>query len=211
MFRICLESKSSGHRAYTTFPILSYFTEDCKFVVLQTASHMKGKDIAIQVLEDSRDFLARVPADVYGMTQDILSQASIGQHTRHFIEFYQCLLEQIVETDPLIDYAARKRDHRLELDPGFASAAVSSLVEQLRSLEADIPCRLECSEHMDDNRHYSVPSSLERELIYNIEHTIHHLAIIKIGIRTLSPGFELPGHFGVAPSTIRYKSESCAQ
>ncbi|MDX1476670.1 MAG: hypothetical protein R3301_03155 [Saprospiraceae bacterium] len=54
-------------------------------------------------------------------------------------------------------------------------------------------------------------SSLERELIYNIEHTIHHLAIIKIGLAIIAPDIPLPAHFGVAPSTVKYKQGICAQ
>jgi len=43
-----------------------------------------------------------------------------------------------------------------------------------------------------------------RELAYNIEHAIHHMAIIKIGINEVSPYILLPSAFGVASSTIRH-------
>ena len=51
-----------------------------------------------------------------------------------------------------------------------------------------------------------VSSSFFRELTYLIEHTIHHLAIIKIGLNEVYPAIEIPKNFGVAHSTIRYQA-----
>jgi len=51
---------------------------------------------------------------------------------------------------------------------------------------------------------------LHRELQYNIEHAVHHLAIIKIGVKTLEDSFKLDDNFGIAASTIRNKN-ACAQ
>lgn len=41
--------------------------------------------------------------------------------------------------------------------------------------------------------------------MYNIEHTIHHLALIKVGLKLVYPDLDLPNHFGVAPSTIKFQ------
>ena len=41
-------------------------------------------------------------------------------HTRHIIEFYQCLIEQASEGQ--INYDSRKRDVRIESDPAFAKS-----------------------------------------------------------------------------------------
>ena len=50
-------------------------------------------------------------------------------------------------------------------------------------------------------------SNLDRELVYNIEHAIHHMALIKIGIKEVAPQLQLPEGFGVANSTIRHKKQ----
>jgi hypothetical protein len=50
-----------------------------------------------------------------------------------------------------------------------------------------------------------VNSSLYRELLFNIEHAIHHMAILKIGTKIVLPEWDLPQQFGVAPSTIRHQ------
>jgi hypothetical protein len=76
-------------------------------------------------------------------------------------------------------------------------------------MDAERKCQLDCTEHGQDN--LLVQSTIGRELIYNIEHTIHHLAIVKIALKSSIPGMHLPEHFGVAPSTIRYRQEACAQ
>jgi len=55
-------------------------------------------------------------------------------------------------------------------------------------------------------------SSYFRELQYNIEHAIHHMAIIKIAIGACFTEVELPANFGVAYSTVRYQKQlACAQ
>jgi hypothetical protein len=50
----------------------------------------------------------------------------------------------------------------------------------------------------------TVKSSYHREIVYNLEHAIHHMAIIKIGI-SQSTNVTLPDDFGVAPATIRHR------
>ena len=49
-----------------------------------------------------------------------------------------------------------------------------------------------------------VPTNEERELVYNIEHAIHHMAIIRIGIENDFPHAHLPDKFGFAYSTIKH-------
>jgi hypothetical protein len=48
-----------------------------------------------------------------------------------------------------------------------------------------------------------------REVAYNIEHTIHHMALIRVGINETT-NILLPENFGVASSTIKYRKQ-CAQ
>jgi hypothetical protein len=51
---------------------------------------------------------------------------------------------------------------------------------------------------------FRVNSCVERELVYNIEHAIHHMALIKIGLRAEFSSVIIPDSFGVASSTLRY-------
>jgi hypothetical protein len=171
---------------------------------------MRINSVAARTLQDAETYLREIDPEVYGMPLDLLFGASIGQHTRHFIEFYQCLLDQISETASEINYSKRLREPAIEEDPQFALQTIERLVARILALDENISCKLKCSEQFESGEVY-VDSNLERELLYNIEHTIHHLAIIKIGIATVAPGIELPEHFGVAPSTLRYRDGICAQ
>jgi hypothetical protein len=48
-----------------------------------------------------------------------------------------------------------------------------------------------------------------REIAYNLEHTIHHMALMRIGIQEVSD-ISLSEDFGVASSTIKHRKQ-CAQ
>lgn len=166
--------------------------------------------IAASVIHDLRVYLEVIEPVTYQARLDLLSDSTIGQHTRHIIEFFNCLIDQADKgPHPVISYALRQRDYRIESDPGYALQLVQQICEQLEYLEPNKGCLLDCAEHGQAD--LLVPSTIGRELIYTIEHTIHHLAIVKIALRATLPSLPLPEHFGVAPSTIRYRQESCAQ
>ena len=169
------------------------------------------REIAARTLKDAQVYLKEISPEVYSMPQELLFEASIGQHTRHFIEFYQCLLDQTAGEGSVVNYALRTRDQRIEEDPAFAAQQIEDICTRLHALKENFSCALVCDDHIDERIGLTVPTNLERELIYNIEHTIHHLAIIKIGLNAVAPDITLPAHFGVAPSTIRHKQNICAQ
>lgn len=168
---------------------------------------MDINSVAVRALEDAEIYLETIDAEAYARQQDLLSGASIGQHTRHLVEFYQCLVDQA--DSGTINYAKRLRDPMIEEDPRFALEVIKRLSVQVEGMNPDTPIALVCSEHFDSSS-VQVASNLGRELLYNIEHTIHHLAIIKIGLAAIAPDVNLPEHFGVAPSTIQHRN-TCAQ
>lgn len=166
--------------------------------------------IAGTALNDLRYYLSVIEPVIYQTPLDILSGSTIGQHTRHIIEFYNCLIEQYNDHGtPEISYAKRRRDFQIESAPDYALQHVNQICDLLSELDPEKKCLLDCSEHGQDN--LMIPSTIGRELIYNIEHTIHHLAIVKIALKATTPSIVLPVHFGVAPSTLRHRQESCAQ
>ncbi|MCB9231870.1 MAG: hypothetical protein H6581_09420 [Bacteroidia bacterium] len=166
---------------------------------------LKLVNISESILGDARAYLEHLPPDSYAKPLDLLFEASIGQHTRHFVEFYQCLLAQCLACQ-VIDYDQRVRDRSLETDPGAALEAIERVVAGLRGLNPAESLQLEADYGPDSGLAVRVPTNLGRELIYNIEHTVHHLAIIKIGLKSIAPDLKLPAGFGVAASTLRFRS-----
>ena len=173
---------------------------------------MKANQTASRVLDDALFYLDRIDPAQYKQKIDLLSDSSIGQHTRHFVEFFQCLVNQIEQKGQVINYALRERNQEIENSPAFAAQCIREVQQKLLALKDDTIYQLECSEHLPGDENLRVPTHLSRELMYNIEHTIHHLAIVKIGIHTIEQDLQVPEHFGIAPSTILHRKEkACAQ
>ena len=60
-----------------------------------------------------------------------------------------------------------------------------------------------------DGEEILIESNYHRELLYNLEHCIHHQALIKVAILQLE-NILVNDNFGVARSTIEYRNQ-CAQ
>lgn len=151
-----------------------------------------------------QSFLEHIPEQAFSQPLNIFNQSSIGQHTRHVIEFLQCLIHQCQCEDRVINYEKRQRDKAIEEVPAQAMAAIQEVVKALESetLPQNLILETQYGSHLPVHR---VETTLEREIIYNIEHAIHHLAMIRIGLQVVAPDLDIPRGFGVAPSTIRYR------
>jgi len=147
------------------------------------------------------------PAD-YELNVDILSGSSLGMHVRHIIEFVECALEG--EKTGVICYDSRKRDLALQSDVHTASARIKECSNGIESCSGNVDVKLSGTYCSSNPSVYSVKSSVERELQYNIEHAIHHMAIIKIAVRQVFPYVTIPDSFGVAHSTIQYEASQSA-
>jgi len=140
----------------------------------------------------------------YSKPLEIFNGATIGQHVRHTLEFFICLFD--ARNDGIINYDKRNRDEVIETDKKFACAIISSIMEFLNKSEDDFLVEFEADYSFSGNSNLKMPSSFYRELSYNIEHAIHHMALLKIGVQSSLQYIKLPDHFGVASSTVRYQS-----
>lgn len=161
-------------------------------------------EVVVSTLSQVKVYLQHLPASAYSRPLDLLSGASIGQHTRHILEFYDCLIAQ--HNTGEVNYDKRQRDHQLETDPQFALAVIDKICKVLPACDPDQVLVLAHGYDLQEDQLVRVNTTFARELVYNVEHAIHHLAMIKIGLKTLSPELKLPSGFGVAPSTIRHKN-----
>ena len=159
------------------------------------------QQINIEIIDQLIDLLNDIESTVYKNALQPLHYSTVGQHVRHITEFYLCALKS--NENGVVDYDARERNLLIEIDKDFTVEILGNVKNQLNSLKSDrnliLKSKFGGDEAMD------IPSSLFRELTYLIEHTIHHLAIIKIGLNEVYPEIEIPKNFGVAHSTIRYQ------
>jgi hypothetical protein len=141
----------------------------------------------------------------YVYASKILSNATIGQHVRHIIEMFSCL-EEGYEAG-IVNYEKRKRDRKIETEKTFAIALLKKIYEGLD--KQNKPLIMEAVYDEDSNELLPFDTNYYREVAYNLEHTIHHMALIKVGIQEVSD-IEIPEGFGVASSTIKFRAV-CAQ
>ena len=152
---------------------------------------MQIEDIIIQLADDQ--FCAPIP---------LLGGSSIGEHVRHILEFYVELINGY--ESGLVNYDQRTRDHQLQT---IRSAAVFKINQIGSQLGLEDKALLISANDEQANDH--VISTYARELMYNLDHTVHHMALIRVAI-CLTSSITLAPNFGVAAATINYR-KACAQ
>lgn len=157
---------------------------------------------AKHVLLQLSELLQQLNIDEYTEKIPLLSYSSIGEHTRHIIELFQQLYKGYEQG--LVNYDARERELLLQSNIDYAVESIACIVSNLCIANKAIEIQT-----LYLNEEHSIQSNYQRELMYNIEHCIHHQAIIKIAINILGIPYA-DEHFGVAKSTIAYKKQ-CAQ
>lgn len=150
-------------------------------------------------LENSLQLLSN---EQYSREIPTLSNSSIGHHVRHVIEMFVLLQEGF--TTGIVNYEKRNRDHTIESSKEKAITLLQQIVSALNYENKDL--LVEIGFDKNNARINSIPSNYFREIAYNLEHAIHHMALIKIGIREVSEQ-QLPPDYGVASSTVRYRNE----
>ncbi|MBC7936526.1 MAG: DinB family protein [Rhizobacter sp.] len=146
--------------------------------------------------------LLKIDMNNYSTKTSMLGNGSIGQHTRHVIEMIQCLVNGYEAGT--VNYEDRKRDVRIETEALFAALLLEKCIA-----ESDKPNKI--LQVWQPGAGAGIGTSYERELLYNMEHAIHHMALIKVALREMQ--LNITGEaFGVAPATLRYQNAAaCAQ
>jgi hypothetical protein len=119
------------------------------------------------------------------------------------LEFFICF-QQGCEKG-LINYDKRAHDKLIENDKFIALAAIQQIQDFVKTATHKQPLSLEVGYDLVKENFVTVDTNYTRELVYNIEHAVHHMAIMKIGVREVAPYITLPADFGIAASTIRHK------
>jgi hypothetical protein len=133
----------------------------------------------------------------------ILNGSTIGQHLRHTLEFFICFENGY--SKGIVNYDNRSHDKLIQSDKFVALSGIAKVKGFLNSLQIDKKLLLHVA--YADDVDVQVETNAYRELIYNIEHAVHHMAIMKIGLREVAPYIQVPHDFGVASSTLRHQEK----
>lgn len=154
---------------------------------------------AREVLTQLIDSISFLTYDEYIQKIPLLSNSTIGEHTRHIIELFQQLL-QGYETAS-IDYDKRVRNIEIQENIDFSLESIANIICELEKENKNLKLQTELN-----NFEGRLETNYYRELMYNIEHCVHHQAILKIAFLILGKQ-NLVENFGVAKSTINYRSK----
>ena len=153
-------------------------------------------------LNELIDLLNQLSQTEYSNSCVQLSNATVGEHIRHIIEMFQCLENQY--DIGIVNYDKRERNTRIQTETSFAIENIALIQQNLDKKNKSIMLI-----QIIDGEEIRIESNYFRELLYNLEHCIHHQALIKVVVLqcetvTIGP------NFGVARSTIEYRN-LCAQ
>lgn len=156
---------------------------------------------ARQILKQLENSIFLLSEKQYNVKIETLSGATIGQHARHILEMFLCLEQGYAGGK--VNYENRKRDILIETSKGKAIDVIHHISNHLFQNNKELV--LDAGFEQTSSDLISFPTNYFREIAYNLEHTIHHMALIKIGIQEVS-NIQLPDGYGVASSTMKYRS-----
>lgn len=156
-------------------------------------------------LLEIKSLLNSLNNEQYTIKSKLLSGATIAEHTRHILEFYVCLLNGY--TTGIINYDKRERDLKIQSDIGFAMFSIDKICSHLNFIKEEKKIILAGNFTSTGADIKEIETSSSRELAYCLEHSIHHQALIKIGLIEMNLAQLIDENFGVAPATIRFKEK----
>lgn len=163
---------------------------------------MHLKDFSAQILHQLRDVTRQLTPEQFARPIALLSGNSFGKHLRHVLEFFDIMVRGY--ESGVINYDSRSHDQILENDRKAAMDKLQELIGQMGKMEHDKILHMEGS-YGDET--YQIQTNLAREMAYNIEHAVHHMAIMRIALNTEFPEVTIDKDFGVAYSTIKYREQ----
>lgn len=159
------------------------------------------RESLLQALDQIRRILDRLDGLAAAGGGHLYAETGIGRHLRHINDHFLALMEG-GETGS-VDYNRRHRDSPVECDLQAGREQLEGILHWCR--EADLtqrPLRIVSEIDCRATRSLDFESNLSRELLYLINHTIHHAAYIRL--RLAQEGVELPEDIGLAPGTASY-------
>ena len=164
---------------------------------------MQLSQVCGAILNQLEDVVMQLSDEDFCKPSAALGNVTIGQHLRHTLEFFMCL--QASFDKGVVNYDNRAHDKLIENDKCVALSAIQKIRDFIANQNSDQSLKLHVGYDHDSENYITIETNYFRELTYNIEHAIHHMAIMKIGVREVASYIKLHSDFGVAVSTIRHR------
>lgn len=157
-------------------------------------------DATLEVLQQVKKLIDSCETEAYARPCEY-SMSSVGQHIRHILDHF--LVFQQGLDDGCINYNLRSRGNIVESNPQAALQKIAALREwfkdvDLQNRSIQVISEISVSQINDMNLH----SNIQRELIYIINHTIHHIAYASLVANHLCQKVDV--NLGIAPATATY-------
>jgi hypothetical protein len=153
-------------------------------------------------LDELTELLRQLSDEEYSEPCFELSGSSIGEHTRHIVEMFQCLNRNYDAA--VVNYDKRDRNLLIQTDTKYAIQMILDIKSSIQKENKDLEIQ-----QLIDGDAIQIQTNYYRELLYNLEHCIHHQALIKVAILKCE-NVTVDENFGVARSTIEYRKQ-CVQ
>ncbi|MEP6685781.1 MAG: hypothetical protein ABJB22_03310 [Verrucomicrobiota bacterium] len=166
-------------------------------------------DAVVEVLRQGESLLRQIDNEQYTQKLRPAFNSAIGGHYRHCLDHFQSLLKGLDRDE--VNYDHRERDPRIENDRDFALAETQRIIRACQSIPTPfLACRINVRSQVnyETNKSPLIGSTVGRELMYSVAHTIHHYALIAMMCSLLD--VPVPSGFGVAPSTLKYREQQKA-
>lgn len=151
-------------------------------------------------LKQMLQLIEAAPEAVYRETQQGMT-SPVGRHVRHVLDHYVALQTGLAQGQ--IDYDQRSRDSAVEQDAALAKQHIGALIAWIKDrVTVDRPLKMKTEVSVSKQESVIVESTLRREMIYLLNHTLHHTAYVSLALRIL--GVTVDRDIGVAPATRSY-------
>lgn len=161
--------------------------------------------IVENTLSHARLFLRILEEKCFCQPLEFFFRSSFGQYTRHIFEFLNGLIRQCESGE--INYDPRLRNKAIEDCPELAMDGRGTILGEVGMHDLYQRLALAFAYDCDTEQCHTVETTFERDIVCSIEHVIHRLAIIKIGLKLIAPELEVPRDVGVAPFAVRFHGQ----
>jgi len=169
----------------------------------------------LQALEQALDLVSSLSDEAYRQRVDGRSQP--GAHIRHVLDHYAALRSGL--QSGVVDYDYRQRQSEVETHRGLAknellatsnwlSDLLHSSVDSQQSSSHSNALKVKSEVSLCDCCAVTVDSDLSRELLYTLNHTVHHMAYVALLLQI--NGISVNASIGVAPATASYRRSQLA-